>query len=192
MGAKPPCCPQGLGWYRAIARFQPSIIYRDYEVTRDRSQCVTRYVLSAAGVWPVSAVPSVSMQISPAPDVSLDLDCVARVFTSHSSPHCDCVLGLCKWPVQWQDGAVCCGDSRIYFLWVSPLYNCNWDPCILSGDAMMMAQYHWCPPCRGCGWWLVPAVCCGAYLANVAARLCTPGLVHTRHQDTRLQILGTY
>ena len=27
MGAKPPCCPQGLGWYRAIARFQPSIKY---------------------------------------------------------------------------------------------------------------------------------------------------------------------
>ena len=27
MGAKPPCCPQGLGWYRAIARSQPSIIY---------------------------------------------------------------------------------------------------------------------------------------------------------------------
>ena len=25
MGAKPPCCPQGLGWYRAIARYQPSI-----------------------------------------------------------------------------------------------------------------------------------------------------------------------
>ena len=28
MGAKPPCCPQGLGcWYRAIARYQPSSIY---------------------------------------------------------------------------------------------------------------------------------------------------------------------
>ena len=27
MGAKPPCCPQGLGCYRAIARSQPSIIY---------------------------------------------------------------------------------------------------------------------------------------------------------------------
>ena len=25
VGAKPPCCPQGLGWYRAIARSQPSI-----------------------------------------------------------------------------------------------------------------------------------------------------------------------
>ena len=24
---KPPCCPQGLGWYRAIARFQPSVSY---------------------------------------------------------------------------------------------------------------------------------------------------------------------
>ena len=39
-----------------------------------------RAVCTRAGVWPVSAVPSVSMQISPAPDVSLDLDCVARVF----------------------------------------------------------------------------------------------------------------
>ena len=27
VGAKPPCCPQGLGWYRAIARSQPSILY---------------------------------------------------------------------------------------------------------------------------------------------------------------------
>ena len=27
MGAKPPCCPQGLGWYRAIARSQPSCLY---------------------------------------------------------------------------------------------------------------------------------------------------------------------
>ena len=26
VGAKPPCCPQGLGWYWAIARSQPSII----------------------------------------------------------------------------------------------------------------------------------------------------------------------
>ena len=26
-GAKPLCCPQGLGWYRAIARSQPSIQY---------------------------------------------------------------------------------------------------------------------------------------------------------------------
>ena len=24
LGVKPPCCLQGLGWYRAIARFQPS------------------------------------------------------------------------------------------------------------------------------------------------------------------------
>ena len=26
-GGKPPCCPQGLGWYRAIARSQPSFLY---------------------------------------------------------------------------------------------------------------------------------------------------------------------
>ena len=26
VGAKPPCSPQGLGWYRAIARSQPSFI----------------------------------------------------------------------------------------------------------------------------------------------------------------------
>ena len=25
VGVKPPCCPQGLGWYRALARSQPSI-----------------------------------------------------------------------------------------------------------------------------------------------------------------------
>ena len=27
VGAKPLCCPQGLGWYRAIARSQPSLPY---------------------------------------------------------------------------------------------------------------------------------------------------------------------
>ena len=29
-GGEAPCCPQGLGWYRAIARSQPSSVYFDH------------------------------------------------------------------------------------------------------------------------------------------------------------------
>ena len=42
VGAKPPCCPQGLGWYRAIARFQPSItisLYTRHPLEADTCLC---------------------------------------------------------------------------------------------------------------------------------------------------------
>ena len=57
VGAKPPCCSQGLGWYRAIARSQPSLSYfRSVQFQhlfqiRWKSDCFRKLLSTGRGCW---------------------------------------------------------------------------------------------------------------------------------------------
>ena len=49
MGLKLSCCPQGLGWYRAIARFQPSFLYL-YSLKRETG-VESKYYIYLVAYW---------------------------------------------------------------------------------------------------------------------------------------------
>ena len=102
VGAKPPSCPQGLCWYRAIERSQPSVRYFplqqqhtthyvvqatvSMDTTGLMAQTIITSDLTGLMMWPQSLAPQGSQwQVSPAASVAGTRPGLATWMSSSSS-----------------------------------------------------------------------------------------------------------